>query len=223
MEKNTMPRCAAFFDLDGTLIDVNSALLWARYEQRMGNVSRLQTARVTWMLLLYKLAIVDVERLYAEAVRRYEGVERADLDRRTRDWFIDEVAGRIRPGAVTALEEHRRRGHPLVLLTSVSGYEAAIAMETWNMDGWLANEFPFDTAGRLTGDVPSPLCYGAGKVDYAEAYAKKHDIDLDNSWFYTDSYTDLPMLERVANPRIVGPDPRLKLAARRRGWPILPW
>ena len=218
-----MSRSAAFFDLDGTLIDVNSAMLWARYEQKMGNVTRLQTLRVSWKLVLYKFAVVDANALYAEALRRYEGVLESDLDRRTREWFTREVQPRIRPGALTALEDHRRQGHPLVLLTSVSGYEAAAAMEAWNMDGWLANAFPTDSAGRLTGDVPSPLCYGEGKVDHAEAYAAKHDIDLDSSWFYTDSYTDLPMLERVGNPRIVGPDPRLKLAARRRGWPIMDW
>jgi len=77
--------------------------------------------------------------------------------------------------------------------------------------------------GRLTGEVIKPLCYGEGKVHYAEVLAAADGIDLDGSWFYTDSFTDLPMLERVGNPRIVNPDPRLRRLARQRDWPILDW
>jgi phosphoserine phosphatase len=60
-------------------------------------------------------------------------------------------------------------------------------------------------------------------VEAAEAFAAEHGIDLAQSSFYSDSSTDVPMLERVAKPFVVGPDPRLKLIARRRGWPILDW
>jgi phosphoserine phosphatase len=68
-----------------------------------------------------------------------------------------------------------------------------------------------------------PLCFGAGKVVAAEAWAARHGVDLADTTFYTDSYTDLPMLERVGRPVAVNPDPRLARTARRRGWPILRW
>jgi phosphoserine phosphatase len=64
---------------------------------------------------------------------------------------------------------------------------------------------------------------GPGKVHWAEALGDRRQIDLAQSWFYTDSYTDLPMLERVGHRVVVNPDPRLKRAARRRGWPIENW
>ena len=77
--------------------------------------------------------------------------------------------------------------------------------------------------GKFDGTHQRPACYGPGKVHWAEAFAAANDVDLARSFFYTDSYTDLPMLERVGKPVVVNPDPRLLRTARRRGWPILDW
>jgi phosphoserine phosphatase len=68
-----------------------------------------------------------------------------------------------------------------------------------------------------------PICYGPGKVEVAEAWACANGVDLAASSFYSDSSTDVPMLERVGRPYAVHPDPRLALLARSRGWPILDW
>jgi phosphoserine phosphatase len=67
------------------------------------------------------------------------------------------------------------------------------------------------------------MCYGAGKVHWAEEFARAHDVDLAKSFFYTDSYTDLPMLERVGVARVVNPDTRLKRHAKRVGWHVDEW
>jgi phosphoserine phosphatase len=74
--------------------------------------------------------------------------------------------------------------------------------------------------GRLTGRVTPPVCYGQGKVVWAERFAAEHDVDLDAGYFYTDSISDLPLLERVGHPVAVNPDPRLRRLADKRGWPI---
>jgi phosphoserine phosphatase len=68
-----------------------------------------------------------------------------------------------------------------------------------------------------------PACYGNGKVHWAEQFAREHGVNLDQSWFYTDSYTDLPMLERVGVPRVINPDARLRRHARKRGWATESW
>jgi phosphoserine phosphatase len=68
-----------------------------------------------------------------------------------------------------------------------------------------------------------PLCFGAGKIAQAEAYAEARGVSLAESYFYTDSINDLPMLERVGNPRVVNPDLRLSWVARRRGWSVEDW
>lgn len=218
-----MVRAAAFFDLDGTLIADNSAMLWARHERRHDNIGRGQLWRAGLWSLLYHLSLIDIESAYTEATRHYRGELFDELSRRTERWFAAEVAGRLRLQARATMAEHRRRGHPLVLLTSSSCFEAIVATRSWHLDHWIANRFPTSRAGRLDGTYETPLCYGPGKVLLAERWAGEHDVSLDESYFYTDSYSDRPMLKRVGRPRVVRPDPRLRAAAQRMGWPILDW
>jgi phosphoserine phosphatase len=85
-----------------------------------------------------------------------------------------------------------------------------------------ATEFEVER-GKLTGQLRGPACFGDGKVHFAERLGSMLGLDLGASWFYTDSYTDLPMLERVAHRVAVNPDPRLKRTARSRGWAVENW
>ena len=90
------------------------------------------------------------------------------------------------------------------------------------MDHILCSEVE-ERDGTLTGLLLPPPCYGPGKVVHAERLAAEQGIDLDRSYFYSDSYTDLPMLERVGEPRVINPDPRLSRAAKQRGWSVERW
>ncbi len=216
-------RPAAFFDLDRTLIGVNSAFQYARYERRRGRLSLLQYLRASVWMGLYHLSLVDMERAFAEAVRQYRGAHVDELRQITADFFHEHVIPSFQPGAETVLAHHREQGRPLVLLTASSPYMSELAAETWDLDDWLCNQFPTDEDGCLHGTFERPMCYGAGKVHRARRWAKKHGIDLDESYFYTDSFSDLPMLEKVNNPRVVNPDPRLKRTAERRGWQVEDW
>lgn len=218
-----MTRTAAFFDLDLTMIDCNSALLWARNERETGFISRAQWYRAVFWSSLYYLSVIDMDKAYSAAVAAYRGQSRDDLDARTREWFQRVVVPRTRAGALQALESHRQRGDMLVLLTSSSSFQARAAAEHWGFDYYLANDFHACEEGRMLGTMVRPVCYKEGKVHYAERFAAEHGVDLEGSWFYSDSYSDLPMLERVGNPRVVAPDPRLRLAARARRWPIEVW
>jgi HAD superfamily hydrolase (TIGR01490 family) len=214
---------AAFFDLDRTLIDVNSGVLYALYEYRAGRIRSLQMLESLLWTALYHLSLVDIEVAYRRALAHYRGERESVLLERTRAWFEQDVAHRLQPGARAALDEHGRQGHRTVLLTSSSCYMAQIVAGAWGLDDWIANGFPTDESGRLTGAIEAPFCYGSGKVARAEAWAEQHGADLALAYFYTDSLSDLPMLERVGHPRVVNPDPRLRRTARRRGWPILDW
>jgi HAD superfamily hydrolase (TIGR01490 family) len=216
-------RAAAFFDLDRTLIDVNSGTLYARYEYENGRISTRQLVTSFFYMGLYYLSLIDIEAAYNRALAHYRGEPSSALLARTRDWFERDVAHRLQPGGKAALEEHLALGHPRVLLTSSSPYMAQTVSNAWGLDGWIANRFPTDERGLLRGELEPPFCYGAGKVVRAERWALEHDVDLDASYFYTDSYSDLPMLERVGQPRVVQPDPRLRRVAAQRGWPILDW
>lgn len=215
-------RIAAFFDLDHTLIAINSGNLWVRRERRLKRISLKQVLEATLMLLAYRLSIVDIQASMRKALSVYRGEREEVLAAWTREWFEQEVRQFVSPGARQALEQHRAAGHLRVLLTSSSPYIAATASEHLGLDGWISSTYEVKE-GVLTGEPVLPLCYGPGKVALAERFALERQIDLSSSYFYSDSYTDLPMLLRVGEPRVVNPDLRLRIAALRRGWPVLEW
>jgi HAD superfamily hydrolase (TIGR01490 family) len=215
-------RPAAFFDLDRTVITVNSGDLWMKRERRLGRLSLRHVAEGTALFLAYRLSVVDIEAAMRKALAIYRGEREADLRRWTREWYALEVAPCIAPRARRAMAEHRAAGHPLILLTSSSPYLSEIVAEDLGLDGWISSRYEVRD-GTMTGEPVLPLCYGAGKVGHADRYAREEGIDLGRSFFYTDSYTDLPMLLAVGEPRVVNPDLRLRLYARWRGWPVLDW
>lgn len=215
-------RSAAFFDLDGTLITVNSASLWVRRERRLGRIKAWQAARAALWLGGYRIGLLDMENALRAALTTLVGVEEEWIRRETHQWWHDEVRAFVAPGARAVIEEHRRRGDLLVLLTSSSRYASEMAKEEFGLDHLLFQGYEVKE-GRFTGEPLKPICYGAGKVEVAVAWARAHDVDLAQSSFYSDSSTDVPMLERVARPFAVHPDPRLKVVARRRDWPTLDW
>jgi len=213
---------AAFFDLDRTLLTVNSGALWMKRERRAGRISRLQLLQGTAYLIGYKFSVIDMDRVMREALQTVKGELEETVRQWTREWYREEVAQHAAPGSWAVLRAHRDAGEPLVLLTSSSPYESAVAGEQFGMDVIISSRYEV-VDGRFTGNPLLPICYGAGKVTYAERYAAENDVDLDASYYYADSMSDLPMLERVGNPRVVNPDPRLRRLARKRRWAILDW
>lgn len=215
-------KAAAFFDLDRTLLAVNSATLFAFYEKRHGHASHWLLLKSLIHILLYHLNVIDIEAAYTQLIREYKGTSEQALRARIQHFAETELLAHIQPGARKRLEHHRREGHPLVLLTSNSQFQSEVFVHHLQMDHALANTF--DTVdGHLTGTAQSPLCFGAGKVTLASRWSSQHRISLSHSFYYTDSYSDLPMLEAVGHPRVVNPDPKLRKEARRRSWPIEDW
>ena len=174
-------------------------------------------------MALYHLNFLNIDRAYQKAIKMYKGLSERELRNRSETFFRLKVKDKILKGAVGSMNRHREDNHSLVLLTNSSCYQADIASRDWGFDFWLANRFPVDRQGNLLGTYEHPLCYGDGKVRRAESLANANGFNLDDSYFYSDSYSDLPMLERVGNPRVVNPDPKLKKYAIKKGWPILDW
>ena len=216
-------RIAAFFDLDGTLLSANSGRLWMERERRMGRLTLGETLQAVGFLAAYHVGVVDIESATREALQTIRGEREENVRAWTREWFETEVVPRYEArGARVTVEAHRHHGHPLVLLTSTSPYESELATRYFGLDTFLCSRYEV-ADGRFTGEPVLPLCFGAGKVVLAGEFAAREGIDLDRSYFYSDSNTDLPMLRRVGRPRVVNPDARLRWEARRAGWRILDW
>ena len=213
-------RVAAFFDLDETIVRGNTGKLCVQDLYRDGLLSFPQLLHVSWVLLRYKLSLVDMERVLSNAAMVFAGTPKTEIAARCERLFDIAIRSRISSAAVTAIIAHQRLGHDVVLLTAQSEFIAAPICRELAIGSWLCTRLE-EVDGLLTGQLDGPACYGVRKTEYAREFAKRHGISIPKSYFYTDSYSDLPMLELVKERRVVNPDPRLRLEARRRGWPIL--
>ncbi|MDQ3266155.1 MAG: HAD family phosphatase [Myxococcota bacterium] len=213
----------AFFDLDRTVLAVNSAALWLRLEVAAGHVSRLQALRAAVWLAGYSAGLVSVENAVRKAIFTLAGIPAAPIRGRMVEFFQAHLRQGYRPGALTAVEEHRLRGDKLVLLTASTSYLAELVAQDLRFDAYLSNELEVDAQGHHTGRTVGELCFGSGKLGHARAYVERVGAELEDCAFYTDSYSDLPALEAMGRPVAVNPDQRLRREALRRGWQIVDW
>lgn len=215
-------RVAAFFDVDHTLIEVNSGRKWLEYLWREGQISLPNALRSVKWLVQYRLSMLDYEEVTRRVTELYAGSSVADLQEEVNRWFQIEITPTITRQARERVEEHRRQGHLLVMLTSGTRFSTEPLRRALDIPHLLCTQVD-EADGTLTGTYRAPACYGPGKVHWAEHFARRHGVDLERSYFYSDSYSDLPMLERVGRPRVVNPDPRLKRRAISRGWGYEIW
>jgi HAD superfamily hydrolase (TIGR01490 family) len=213
----------AFFDLDKTLLAVNSGTLWIRRELALGHITRMQALRASLWIARYHMGFVSIQDALLEAIAHLKGTVAQTLQERTALFYEEQVRGSYRPGALRALEEHRGAGDQLVLLTSSSGYLSELVVRELRLDATLCNRFEVDGQGLHTGRPLGAVCFGEGKRTHAESYARQVGVPLSACAFYTDSYSDLSVLEVVGRPVAVHPDYRLRREALRRGWPVVDW
>lgn len=213
----------AFFDLDRTLLAVNSGTLWVRRELALGNISKRQAMRAMWWLARYQLGFASGEAMVAEAVTHITGVSSVALKARTNVFYEAEVRNTFRPGALEMVESHRRAGDRLVMLTSSSHYLAELAAAELRFDAVLSNRLGIGGDGTHTGLIDGRVCFGEGKLVHARAEAQRSGGSVEQAAFYTDSFADLPVMEVVRTPVAVNPDPRLRRHALRRGWSVVDW
>jgi len=213
---------AAFFDIDHTVLEINSGSQWISYLWKSGQMSTVQLVRALTWLAQYRFGLLDFEAMARRVLASYKGRAIEPILEEIEAWFERDVAWSICVQARERVAEHRSAGHFVALLTSATQFLAQAVAKSLDIEHVLCTEVEIE-AGIVTGRHIEPACYGNGKVVRAERWAVAHGVDLDASYFYTDSYSDLPMLERVGLPRVVNPDPRLRRKANERGWTYETW
>lgn len=219
-EPENKRRTAAFIDIDGTLLTVQSARLYVAFLRRKRLLPALDQVRMVWAAIAYRFGFMNKKRMAAMSSRFIRGRSEAESVAHCREWYATELRAYFRTEMLDKVESHRREGHVLALLTGGTRHVSELIAAELEIEHLLVTELEVE-GGRFTGRTVGPVCFGRGKVAKAEAFAADHGIDLGQSYFYSDSISDLPMLETVGHPCVVDPDPRLGLEAQRRGWPVL--
>jgi HAD superfamily hydrolase (TIGR01490 family) len=215
-------RAAAFFDLDKTIIAGSSALAFSRPFRREGLINRRAVLRSAYAQLLLVLAGVDADTM--ELLRRRltalcTGWEVAQIRSIVAETLHDIVEPLVYAEATELIAEHRANGDEVVVL-SASGLEVVEPIAALvGADRCLATRMSV-ADGRYTGAIDY-YCYGEEKARAAREIAEERGYRLADCRAYSDSITDLPLLEAVGHPAVVNPDRALRREAEQRGWPIL--
>jgi HAD superfamily hydrolase (TIGR01490 family) len=213
-------RIAALFDMDKTLLDTSSGQLYARFLYRTGEMGRREWARVAWWGVLNRLGVLNMESLIPRVLSSAAGDDEREMRRQCDLWFLEDVLPHMTERGRQRVTEHKAQGHLVAIVSGSTQYVVEPLAAHLGFPGQYVCTHLESQDGRLTGRIVPPVCLGSGKVVWAERFAAEHDVELSASYFYTDSITDLPLLERVGHPVAVNPDPRLRRLARKRDWPI---
>lgn len=216
-------RVAAFFDLDKTIIATSSVFAFNKSFLDEGLLSRRSVIDLAYTQLAFSLSGADddqmakVRQAMAAATK---GWEPAKVEQIVTEALTEIVRPTVFAEARDLLAEHRALGHDLVIV-SASGEEliAPIA-RMLGADHYAGTRMARDADGRYAGEIEF-YCQGRGKAEAVRVFAERYGYDLDSCYAYSDSSTDLPMLEEVGHPTAINPDRVLRREALERGWPIL--
>ena len=214
---------AAFFDMDGTVLNCESQMRFAFWCMIRGVIPLHLVAGLLARYTVYVCGFTDD----ATALRRAGfklmagfSVERIEL--LARDYFCRYLRRRIRPAARLVVRRHKDTGCPVVLITAAMYQLAAPVASELGIDEVIATRLEQQN-GILTGDCVKPEPYREGKRTHIEAYSIRSGVGLNQCFAYADHVSDAPMLESVGMPTAINPTKALSRLARERNWPIENW
>lgn len=213
---------AAFFDLDRTLISGSSTFVFGIAAWRAGLVDPKLMARDAWAALAFRLAGASDATSHKVRDRILEavgGVRYDDLVGLNSD-IVPQLLERVRPESRQLVDMHRHAGRATYIVSASPVELVDPLAKALGMSAGIGTVSEI-ADGIYTGRLAGPFCYGPGKVEAITELARWEGLDLRQCYAYSDSSSDLPMLEVVGHPVAVNPDSKLARIAQRRGWPIV--
>jgi len=211
----------ALFDLDHTLLRGDSDYAWGGFLERNGIVDaerhRRENDRFYQQYLDGKLDIYEFLDFQLAPLAQHP---RARLEQWREEYLRSDIAPMIGPEAKALVEKHRDKGDFTLIITATNSFVTRPIAGLFGIEHLIATE-PETEQGEFTGKVSGQPSFQEGKVKRLKAWLADHDETLEDSWFYSDSHNDLPLLEAVEHPVAVNPDDRLANTARQRGWPVI--
>lgn len=215
-------KSAALFDVDKTLVSVNTARLYVKWRMGRRELGIVDYLKFSKVLVSYAFGTLDPEVAARQGFRSIVGYDESKMRSECLTWYGKVVRPYITRRGKSEVERCRAEGMTCALLSASTAYLTEPLAEDLGVEHVICTRLSV-AGGKFTGGWEAPLCYGAGKLERAQTWAAAEGIDLKRSSFYTDSISDLPVLEAVGSPRVINPDPRLRLVALGRGYPMEQW
>lgn len=214
----------ALFDLDNTLLSGDSDFEWAQFLISKGVLDReVQEAKNIQFYEQYKAGTLDIYEFLAFQLAPLARHERAELDA----WHREFMQTRIRPimgaAARAKVQEHLEAGHLCLLVTATNSFVTGPIAREFGIPHLIAT-IPAWENGAFTGLSQGTPSFKEGKITRVEEWLESQGLwwgSFSDSWFYSDSHNDLPLLERVSRPVAVDPDDKLRQTALTKGWEII--
>ncbi|GAA0561742.1 HAD family hydrolase [Halomonas salifodinae] len=211
----------AIFDLDNTLLSIDSDHAWGEFLLEQGAVDPVSYREANDRFLRdYENGTLDMAAFLEVALRPLAENTPEQLAAWHQQFMASKIEPHILPKGEELLARHRSRGDALLIITATNRFITGPIAKRLGVDDLIAVE-PEVVDGRYTGKVSGVPSYREGKVVRLEAWLEDKEVGLEDAWFYSDSHNDLPLLEKVEHPVAVDPDETLRAEAERRGWRII--
>lgn len=210
----------AFYDLDHTILDGNSATHLVQEAHKRGVMTERQYRQAIWLSILYKFNIGEPIKMINRMLSWLKGLKETSLNKLSQDIFDHIIKDTIRPEILETIREHRVQKARVVLLSSATTPICQPVTLYLELDEMICTRLE-SKRGILTGHTHGKLVYGPEKKVRMLAYCQENNYDPLEAWYYGDSHTDKYVMEAVGFPVAVSPDKRLLRIANRNNWPIL--
>ena len=211
------------FDLDHTLLNGDSDVLWCEFIIEKGLVGRTEfTARNADMAARYKAGVVGLKEFADFYVGTLAGKSLAEWEPLRQEFLAQWIVPRITPAAVALVNQHLEAGDLVIMTTATNRYITELTAIYFDIEHLIATE-PEVLGGMFTGQTTGTLNMREGKVERLHAWLAARGLRFKdcNSTAYSDSINDLPLLEAVKHPVTVNADPQLAAIGSKRGWPAM--
>ena len=211
----------AIFDLDNTLIGGDSDYLWGQFLAEQGHLDGNTRRRENQRYYDdYKAGKLDIHEFLEFQLQPLAGADPAILQARRTQYIEEKIRPILLDKSLKLIAHHRQQGHTLLVITATNRFITEPIAELLDVSNLIASE-PEIKDGRYTGKSTGIPSYAEGKVTRLNAWLKENNLKPDETWFYSDSHNDLPLLKIVDHPVAVDPDDILREEAKKKGWPII--
>jgi len=210
----------AFYDLDHTILDGNSATYLVQEAHKRGVMTERQYRHAAWLSILYKLNIGEPIKMINRMLSWLTGLQEKSIMELSQEIFDHIIKETIRPEILETIREHRAKNAAVILLSSATSPICLPVTRFMELDDVICTQLEAED-GILTGHTRGKLVYGPEKKVRMLAYCREKEYDPREAWYYGDSHTDKYVMEAVGFPVAVSPDKKLLKIAKKNNWPIL--